>query len=95
MPNPTPGAQQLSLVDRVAAVFGYQRRAPDLSQAQFGPGTPIEPAPIAPGQTPRQFEYNSGVNLSSRRAGIPEAGAHAVPVAAQPGAVLRRGQHLH
>jgi hypothetical protein len=64
MPNPTPGAQQLSLVDRVAAVFGYQRRAPDLSQAQFGPGTPIEPAPIAPGQTPRQFEYNSGVNLS-------------------------------
>lgn len=69
MPNPTPGAQRISLVDRVAAVFGYTRRTPDLGTVAFGPGTPIEPTPIAVDQAPRQFEYNSGVNLSLRPRG--------------------------
>lgn len=63
MPTPTPGAQRFSLVDRVASALGYQRKA-DLNAAQFGPGTPIEATPITPDQTPRQFEYWSGVNTS-------------------------------
>ena len=63
MPEPTPGAQRISLTDRVRA-FMNPRPVPDLNAVQFGPGVPIEPTPIAPGQTPRQFEYQTGVNLS-------------------------------
>lgn len=63
MPEPTPGAQRISLTDRVKA-FLNPRPASDLSAAPFGPGTPIEPQPIVPGQQPRQFEYTTGVNVS-------------------------------
>lgn len=62
MPPVIPGATKVSLTDRVRAFLNP--RQPNLSTVSFGPGTPIEPTPITPDQTPRQFGYDPGVNLS-------------------------------
>jgi len=69
MPEPTPGAQRISLVDRVAARFGYQRTPNDLTTTQFGPGQPIAPTPISENPAPRQFQYPVGANISLRPRG--------------------------